>query len=307
MEYPKELLDKAQRWLADPPTAADAYTRQLVNALEAHLRFASPVEPPKQEPGIDLPKFMTEPQDYYQRAYAMAKDLSDWLAVRPASLLRPATLWSEGPGVVGCNCPPDRCGAPVVMGVQTPCRRASPVGEQPEPSAATVGQVEAMKLALALVRAQHYDMVACRCWLCSAAREAGIGALSENMELARKLPHVTFTGNDSSHALIDEAIRAAVPQPRSKPPESLGGAQQGDTAGTEFSPTTGAQRQWLCKDYSATWYLTSSRAHAEKVKAETGCYCEEITDGLPGAGPSATAENKLSCPFCEGTGRSFAK
>jgi len=65
-------------------------------------------------------------------------------------------------------------------------------------------------------------------------------------------------------------------------------------ASPHFDKSTGAARQWLCKDYSATWYLTYDEAHA-KSAAEGGCACVEITNGLPSAASPAapaTEDNK---------------
>jgi hypothetical protein len=47
-------------------------------------------------------------------------------ATQPQSLLRQpvrsiAEVSAQIPG--GCHCPPDRCGAPVIMGMQAPCLR----------------------------------------------------------------------------------------------------------------------------------------------------------------------------------------
>lgn len=53
----------------------------------------------------------------------------------------------------------------------------------------------------------------------------------------------------------------------------------GGAARYEFSPTTGALRTWLCKDFAGEWYLAHRKTDADDARGE-GRACVEITDGL---------------------------
>ena len=97
-----------------------------------------------------------------------------------------------------CNC---ECPAPTAWTEEDRRRFATPAATQ-EP------QAEYATRALELVRAQHYDIVACGCWLCEAARKAGIGAYSERMDQARTLPTVTFITPPSHPACLPDDFAA---------------------------------------------------------------------------------------------------
>ena len=59
-------------------------------------------------------------RDLYEKAVQGRKDMRDALVVGRSLLREPVKSIAD---LKECYCPPDKCGAPVIMGRQTPCIR----------------------------------------------------------------------------------------------------------------------------------------------------------------------------------------
>jgi hypothetical protein len=98
-----DLLQRAwDEWGANTDGADDPVTQALARDIGAHID-AQAKAPTFAHPGAEQ----------------VFNDLQAQRKATPRSLLEP--VGSVPPP--GCHCPPDRCGAPIVMGRQMPCRR----------------------------------------------------------------------------------------------------------------------------------------------------------------------------------------